>query len=176
MLSLLRLSPPLLILAALLAWPASAQAPNPAPELAGTWRYAGGAQEQARRFAAIDGATEALNPFMREVSRMQVRSRTEPVASLSLAFSGPRATIRRDGVTLTVPMDGSATTVTRHGTDATVRCQVEGGKLVLRGQTPNGERRAEFESLGADRLRMSIRIESGHLAQPVSYELTYRRN
>lgn len=174
--SLRRLGVAAFATAALLAWPAHAQDPStPAPELAGSWTYVGGAPEQTQRFAAIDAATEALNPFMREVSRMQVRSRTEPVSSLSIAFSGSRATIRRDGVSVTVPMDGTSATVTRHGSEATVRCLVESGHLVLLGRTPNGRRRAEFEMLSDGRLRMSIRIESGHLAGPVNYQLTYRR-
>jgi hypothetical protein len=81
-------------------------------KLLGSFKFAGGAAEEARRLKAIDDVVDKMSPIVRGIARGKLREATVIAPRISLATVGKNFTMADDEHRYTAPTDGSVVKVT----------------------------------------------------------------
>lgn len=166
-----RLLAPLPLLALVAVAPATAQG-----GLAGTWQYAGGGEENARREAAIETATEELSRMIRGRARARLGERTTPAPRIAITVNGPSVTFNGPRGSLALTVGGPAVRVSGDAGGGQARATRQGGHLVVTVRGDNGVRTTTYRvSEDGRRLVLNVQMTGERLSTPVRYRLTYRR-
>lgn len=160
----------------LVLW-AHAGEPGAASVYAGTWRYVGGAADEAARMRAIE-ATVAEMPFLFQPFALARIDAATPIPSrLTITVSGPEirlgegaptdVTSRWDGTPVVHAGDG--------GAEETITRRLVGGRLVHEARQADGYGRDEYTIAADGTLALTVTIGSDQLPRPIRYTLHYRR-
>jgi hypothetical protein len=161
--------------------PASASAdPAPDPHVAftATFKYAGNAQEEAGRRAAIDKAIASLFFAIRPIARSRLSDGTRIDPSVAFSFTGGQIRVKLPPAPDAVsPEAGGTVNYTDDSGEKSRLSQVfASSKLTQVYATDDGSRRNEW-SLSADGSTLSLHVvvSSPKLSAPVIYTLTYKK-
>lgn len=144
------------------------------PALAGRWSPAETADQKQRRLAAIDAATERLNPFQRGLARSQLAQRTAPPPGLMIEVEGSKLTIVNGERRLELELGGAPVDVAGPQGPSRVSATLEEERLTVTARRSTGERTTTYRADGAG-LLMEVTMKSERLTGPVKYALTYAR-
>ncbi len=144
--------------------------------LAGTWQYAGGGDENARREAAIETATEELGRMIRGRARERLGQRTTPAPRLQIALDGDAVTLTGANGTLALTIGGPTVSVSGANGGGQARATRRGGHLVVTLRGDNGVQTTTYRpSDDGTRLVLQVQMTGERLSTPLRYRLTYRR-
>lgn len=162
---------PLPLLALVAVAPATAQG-----GLAGTWQYAGGGEENARREAAIATSTEDLSRMVRGRARSRLGERTTPAPRIAITVSGPAVTLSGPSGSLALTIGGPAVQVSGDAGGGQARATRQGGHLVVTIRGESGVQTTTYRvSEDGSRLVLQVQMSGERLSVPLRYRLTYRR-
>lgn len=157
--------------------PAAAADAEPQP-LAGRWAYAGDSAEAKAIAAAIETSIHNLQGPLRDLARRRLQD-TNGVPGeivLDLADAAQKVSVSLDRRTIRTRAGRTVLFTDAHGNTSRVSHRVDADAVHERLITVDGERRNDFVlAEGGERLTFKVRIQSPHLAQPVTYSLTYAR-
>ena len=139
---------------------------------AGTWRYAGGSQEETRRSKAIELATEDVSFMMRGKVRSKLSEKTKPAPRLSLALRGDEVTIVGVAGQMALTLGAPPVTKSGPGGKGQLSARKQGDALVLTVQGDNGRRITTFERIG-ENLLVTVSLQAGMLSEPLKVRSTY---
>jgi hypothetical protein len=149
---------------------------NP-PPLAGTFRYAGDAQEEIARQAAIDRSVERLFFAIRPIARWRLSSTTKVVPWFSVTVADGKIKARgAEGFEMASPLDGTAVPLAWRGEHFQLSQRFQGPVLVQTMATEDGAGHTEWTlSPDGTTLTGKFTITSPHLSLPIAFKLTYKR-
>lgn len=141
---------------------------------AGDWTWVGDEEERRGIARAIQTAVASMSTISANIARMRLALANEPPTRLSIRFEPDETIVRFDDLEVRVPTSGSRRVLGPGGERGRASQEVASNQLRLEFRSVRGTRHVAFD-LQADRLVMTVRIESPHLDQDVRYSLTYRR-
>jgi hypothetical protein len=164
-------------LLATLAPAAGARAAEPSPAaFTGTWRHAGGRQEDEARRKAIEEATRDVPGFFRDKARRRLDERTAPPGTLTLRIEGERLALSRGGKTISLRLGGEPIALERDGERILLSARLDGNELVLLGKGDKGQSVTTYVlSPDGERLTSAVRMTGERLRGALRYRSTYRR-
>jgi hypothetical protein len=157
--------------------PSRADAP-PANALAGTFRYAGTANEEIGRKVAIDKAIDSLFFAIRPIARSRLSNGTKIDPSVTFAFDAGKIRVKVPSAPEAIsPDNGSPVDFTSDGEKSKLTQKQSGQKLTQIFQAEEGRRQNDWQ-LSADNSTLTLRvtISSPKLSTPCVYTLTYKRS
>ena len=144
--------------------------------LAGSWRYAGGGEENARREAAIEASTEELSRMIRGRARSRLGERTTPAPRIQIAQSGDAVTLTGPNGSLALTVGGPAVTVSGEGGGGQARATRRDGHLVVTIRGDGGVQTTTYRlSEDGRRLVLHVQMTGERLSVPLRFRLSYRR-
>lgn len=144
--------------------------------LTGVWTYSRDAKEEAKRYEAIDRATNDMNRLVRGRVREMLREKTSPVSEIRLTDGEDRITMSGRNRRVTFATDGSSNRVQGESGTATVRAERKNGQLVVTSQATKGVQTTVYSvSEDGTSLILDVSISGGKLPQPIRYRATYQR-
>ena len=146
--------------------------------LAGHWSYAGDAAEAKAISAAIEASIQNLQGPLRDLARRRLQDTNGVPGTivLDLGEAAQKVSVSLDRRTIRTRAGRTVLFTDPHGNTSRVSHRVDEGALHERLIAVDGERRNDFVLAdGGARLTLKVRIQSPHLAQPVTYSLTYAR-
>jgi hypothetical protein len=164
-----------LTILALVLGPSVARADS--PSFAGTYRFEGGAREDAVRRAAIDRAVGEVFFALRPIARHKLLEATAIPAWVSFAFGpGQIRTKGPDGVDFATPNNGSPVVVALRGESYRTTQRLAGTTFIQRFACDDGTGQNEW-SMSADQSMLTVKVtlSSPHLPNAITYTLTYKR-
>ncbi|MEZ4450934.1 MAG: hypothetical protein R3B09_15745 [Nannocystaceae bacterium] len=144
--------------------------------LAGRWTFKGGESERGAVDTAIEASIQNLQGPLRDLARKRLQDTNSVPQAIVLEFEEEKRKVSLDRRTIRTRGDRTVLFTDPYGNTSRVTHRVDASALHERLITVDGERRNDFvvDSSG-DRLTLSVRISSPHLARPVTYTLTYAR-
>jgi hypothetical protein len=144
---------------------------------AGTYRYAGGAQEDDARKAAIDHGVESLSVFTRSTARSRVQATTQIPGSYAFSFEPGKIIVRPEGRPDVISGDkGESADYVYNGKKSTVSQVIAGDRITQVFVSDDGKRQNEFTlSQDGQVLTLKVTVTSARLSNPVVYSLTYKK-
>lgn len=143
--------------------------------LTGVWTYSRDAEEQAKRYDAIDRATGDMNRLVRGRVRQMLQDKTAPLSEIRLTDGGDRVTMSGKNRRVTFTTDGSPNRVQTEGGAATIRAERKDGHLVVTSEAPNGVQTTVYRvSEDGTQLILTVSISGDKLPEPIRYRATYR--
>jgi hypothetical protein len=146
--------------------------------LAGTYAYAGGADEKAAVTAAVNRAVDGMG-IATGFARSALLKRSEIRPSYTIAFDARGVVdVETPGYPAEVsPSDGTEVKLTnRDGDESQISQRVVGGVLVQQGRTDQGKGQTRFTLQPDGKTLVVTRVmESSELPRPVEFTLTYVR-
>lgn len=156
--------------------PARADGAQPG-RFAGTYRFAGGAAEEAGRSAAVDRCVATLFFAIRGIARSRLSNGTKIDPWVSFAVEAGTIQFRTPtSPVATSPEQGAVVDYTSHGERSKLSQRFAEGRLVQVFAADEGKRVNEW-ALAPDGSTLTVRvtISSPKLSTPVVYSLTYRK-
>jgi hypothetical protein len=156
--------------------PASAAADQRA-QFAGTYRYAGIAQEEEARKAAIDHAVEGLSFVIRSTAKSRVSATTQILGSYSFSFEPGKIVVRPQARPEMISGDkGEPADYVYNGKRSTLTQVLDGDRIMQVFVSDDGRRENEFTlSQDGQVMRLKVTLSSSRLSNPVVYGLSYKR-
>jgi hypothetical protein len=156
--------------------PASAAADQRA-RFTGTYRYAGIAQEEEARKAAIDHAVEGLSFVIRSTAKSRVSASTQILGSYSFSFEPGKIVVRPQGRPEMISGDkGEPADYVYNGKRSTLTQMFVGDRISQIFVSDDGRRENEFTlSQDGQVLMLKVTLSSSRLSNPVVYVLSYKR-
>lgn len=143
--------------------------------LEGEWRLTE-ADAEAKIDAAIAAVTQQMGSFIGGIASGRIDEAVDADERLRVEAAGDAVLFALgDGVPLRLPLNGPAVSTTNDaGETVRTRAMVEGERLLIEEQTPQGARILIFEPRG-DALELTTRIRSERLPEDIVYGLRYER-
>ena len=161
--------------------PAKASSPavsaDPRARFTGTYRYAGSAQEEAARRAAIDHAVEGLSFITRSTARSRVSATTQILGSYSFSFEPGKILVRPQSRPEMISGDkGEPVDYVYNGKRSRLTQSIVGDRISQAFVSDDGRRENEFTlSKDGQVLTLNVTLTSARLSKPVVYSLSYKK-
>jgi hypothetical protein len=156
---------------------ASATSPDQRARFTGTYRYAGGAQEDEARKAAIDHAVESMSPFTRSIARNRISATTQIPGFYKFSFDPGKIKVLPEARPEMISGDkGEPADYVYNGKKSTLTQVLAGDRITQVFVSDDGKRENEF-TLAKDgqSLTLKVTVTSSRLSNPVVYSLSYKR-
>jgi hypothetical protein len=156
---------------------ASAASGDLRARFAGTYRYAGSAQEQDARRAAIDHAVEGLSFVTRSTARSRVSATTQILGFYNFSFEPGKIRVHPESRPEMLSGDkGEPADYVYNGKRSTLTQVLAGDRITQVFVSDDGRRENEFTlSQDGQMLRVKVTLTSSKLSNPVVYVLSYKR-
>jgi hypothetical protein len=142
-----------------------------------SFRYVGGAKQKQQRDAAIEKVVEQLNFIIRGIARRRLKDSNTIIPILNFSL-GPEKTVTTyvNGSEIRAPADGSTIPwVDQYGETIRVSHTIVGDELIQRMRGAHGNRDNTYRfSADGEHMRMSVKVWSALLPEPVRYSLSYK--
>jgi hypothetical protein len=161
--------------------PAKASSPavsaDPRARFTGTYRYAGSAQEEEARRAAIDHAVEGLSFITRSTARSRVSATTQILGSYSFSFEPGKILVRPQSRPEMISGDkGEPVDYVYNGKRSRLTQSIVGDRISQAFVSDDGRRENEFTlSKDGQVLTLNVTLTSARLSKPVVYSLSYKK-
>jgi hypothetical protein len=157
--------------------PAPATASDQRTRFVGTYRYAGGAEEEGARMKAIDHAVEGLSFVIRSTARSRILATTQILGTYSISFEPREIIVRPQSRPEMISGDnGEPADYVYNGKRSRLTQVLEGDRISQVFVSDDGRRENEFTvSQDGQVLRVKVTLASARLSNPVVYLLTYKR-
>jgi hypothetical protein len=144
---------------------------------AGTYRYAGSAQEEEARKAAIDRGVEGMSFVIRSTARSRVSATTQILGFYSFSFEPGKIIVRPEARPEMVSGDkGASADYVYNGKHSTLTQVLAGDRITQMFVSEDGRRENEFAfSQDGKVLMLKVTVSSAKLSNPVVYGLSYKR-
>jgi hypothetical protein len=148
-----------------------------ATKFAGTYKYAGGAQEDEARKAAIDHAVESMSSFTRSIARNRIAATTQILGSYTFSFEPGKIIVRPTERPVMISGDkGEPADYVYNGKKSTLTQVLAGNRLTQIFVSSDGKRENEFTlSQEGQVLTVKVTVTSSRLSVPVVYSLSYKK-
>jgi hypothetical protein len=143
----------------------------------GTYRYAGSAQEEEARRAAIDHAVESMSFVIRSTARNRVTATTQILGFYTFSFEPGKIVVRPEARPEMVSGDkGEAVDYLYNGKHSTLTQVLAADRISQVFVSDDGRRENEFMlSQDGKTVTLKVTLTSGRLSSPVAYVLSYKR-
>jgi hypothetical protein len=157
--------------------PASGTATDPRTRFAGTYRYAGSAEEEEARRAAIDRSVEGFSVITRSTARNRVSSKTQILSLYTFSFEPGKICVRASSRPDMISGDkGEPADYVYNGSWSKLTQRLEGDRISQVYESEDGRRENEFTfSQDGQVLTLKVTLASSRLSVPVVYVLSYKR-
>jgi hypothetical protein len=157
--------------------PTSATSGDQRARFAGTYRYAGNAQEEEARNAAINHGVEGLSFVTRSTARSRVSATTQILGFYSFSFEPGKIVVRPQSRPEMISGDkGEPADYVYNGKKSTLTQVLAGDRITQVFVSDDGRRENEFTlSQDGQVLTLKVRLSSARLSNPVVYVLSYKR-
>jgi hypothetical protein len=144
---------------------------------AGTYRYAGGAQEDEARKAAIDHAVESMSAFTRSTARNRIQTTTQIPGFYTFSFAPGKIKVLPESRPEMVSGDkGEPADYVYNGKTSKLTQVIAGERITQVFVSDDGRRKNEFTfSQDGKALTLKVTVSSARLSNPVVYSLTYKK-
>jgi hypothetical protein len=158
-------------------FPAAAGAGDLRARFTGTYLYAGSAQEEGARNAAIDHAVEGLSFVTRSTARNRVSATTQILGFYNFSFEPGKIVVRPEARPEMVSRDtGEPTDYVYNRKHSTLTQVLAGDRITQVFVSDDGRRQNEFTLSQDGRvLTIKVTLSSARLSSPVVYSLSYKR-
>jgi hypothetical protein len=157
--------------------PASSVVADQRVRFAGTYRYAGSAQQEDARRAAIDRAVEGMSVFIRSSARSRVSATTQILGSYSFSFESEKILVRPQSRPEMISGDrGEFVDYVYNGKRSKLTQRFFGDRISQIFVSDDGRRENEY-TLSEDGKVMTLKVtlSSSKLSSPVVYRLSYEK-
>jgi hypothetical protein len=146
-------------------------------QFAGTYRYAGGAQEDEARKAAIDHAVESMSAFTRSTARNRIQATTQIPGFYAFSFDPGKIKILPESRPQMISSDkGESADYIYNGKTSKLTQVIAGDRITQVFVSDDGRRQNEFTfSQDGKTLTLKVTVSSARLSTPVVYTLTYKK-
>ena len=157
---------------------ANGQTSDQRAKFTGTFRYAGNAQQEDARRAAIDRAVAGMSAFTRSTARNRISATTQIISSYSFSFDPGKIVVRAQSRPDMISGDkGEPADYTYNGKTSQLTQRLVEGRISQTFVSDDGRRENEFTlSEDAQTLILKVTLSSTRLSTPVTYVLPYRRS
>lgn len=161
--------------------PAKASAPavsaDPRARFTGTYHYAGTAQQEAERSAAIDHAVEGLSFVTRSTARNRVSATTQILGLYSFSFEPGKIIVRPQSRPEMISGDkGEPADYVYNGKRSRFTQSIVEDRISQAFVSDDGRRENEFTlSKDGQVLTLKVTLSSARLSNPVVYSLSYKK-
>lgn len=144
---------------------------------AGTYRYAGNAQEEEARRAAIDRAVEGMSVFIRSTARNRVSATTQILGSYSFSFESGKIWVRAQSRPDMISGDkGEPADYVYNGKHSKLTQRLVGDRISQVFVSDDGRRENEYTlSQDGQVVTLKVTLSSPRLSVPVVYSLSYKK-
>ena len=157
--------------------PAPAASADLRARFSGTYRYAGSAQEEEVRRAAIDHAVEGFSFLTRSTARNRVSATTQILGFYNFSFEPGKIVVRPEARPEMVSGDkGEPADYVYNGKHSTLTQVLAGDRISQVFVSEDGRRENEYTlSQDGKTVTLKVTLTSGRLSSPVAYSLSYKR-
>jgi hypothetical protein len=161
--------------------PAKASSPavsaDPRARFTGTYRYAGSAQEEAARRAAIDHAVEGLSFVTRSTARSRISATTQIPAFYVFSFDTGKIKVLPESRPEMISGDkGEPADYVYKGKTSKLTQVLAGDRITQVFVSDDGRRENEFTfTQDGKALTLKVTVTSARLSTPVVYSLSYKK-
>jgi len=157
---------------------ASAASADSRARFTGTYRYAGGAQEEEARKAAIDHAVEGMSSFTRSIARNRVTATTQIPGFYTFSFDRGKIKVHPESRPEMISGDkGEPADYVYNGKKSTLTQVFAGDRITQAFVSDDGKRENEFTlSKDGQSLTLKVTVTNPRLSNPVVYSLSYKRS
>jgi len=157
--------------------PASSVVADQRVRFSGTYRYAGSAQQEDARRAAIDRAVEGMSLFIRSAARSRISATTQILGSYSFSFESEKILVRPQSRPEMISGDqGESVDYVYNGKRSKLTQRFFGDRISQIFVSDDGRRENEY-TLSEDGKVMTLKVtlSSSKLSSPVVYRLSYEK-
>ncbi len=146
-------------------------------KFAGTYKYAGGTQEDDARKAAIEQGIQSMSAFTRSTARSRINATTQILASYVISFEPGKIKVLPEGRPVMLSGDkGEPADYVYNGKTSTLTQVIAGDRLTQVFVSSDGRRQNEFTlSQDGQTLTLKVTLTISRLSSPIVYSLTYKR-
>jgi len=143
----------------------------------GTYRYAGNAQEEEARKAAIDHAVESMSFVTRSTARNRITATTQIPGFYTFSFDQGKIKVLPEARPEMISGDkGEPADYVYKGKTSKLTQVIAGDRITQVFVSDDGKRENEFTfSQDGKRLTLKVAVSSARLSNPVVYSLTYKK-
>ncbi len=143
----------------------------------GTYRYAGSAQEEEARRAAIDHAVEGFSFVTRSTARNRVSATTQILGFYIFSFEPGKIVVRPEARPEMVSGGkGEPADYVYKGKHSTLTQVLAGDRIMQVFVSEDGRRENEYTlSQDGKTVTLKVTLTSGRLSSPVAYSLSYKK-
>ena len=143
----------------------------------GAYQYAGGAQEDETRKAAIDHAVEDMSSFTRRIARNRITATTQILGSYSFSFEPGKIVVRPQLRPEMISGDkGEPADYVYNGKRSTLTQVFAGSRITQVFISDDGKRENEFTlSKDGQVLTLKVTVTSSRLSNAIIYSLSYKK-
>ena len=144
---------------------------------AGTYRYAGNAQEEEARRVAIDRAVEGMSVFIRSTARNRISATTQILGSYSFSFESGKIWVRPQSRPDMISGDnGEPADYVYNGKQSKLTQSLVGDRILQVFVSDDGRRENEYMlSQDGQVVMLKVTLTSSRLSVPVVYRLSYKK-
>ena len=144
---------------------------------AGTYRYAGGTQEDDARKAVIEQGVQSMSSFTRSTARSRIMATTQILASYVFSFEPGKIKVLPEGRPVMLSGDkGEPADYVYNGKKSTLTQVIAGDRLTQVFVSADGKRQNEFTlSQDGQSLTLKVTLTISRLSSPIVYSLSYKR-
>ena len=143
----------------------------------GTFRYAGNAQQEDARRAAIDHAVADMSAFTRSTARSRISATTQIISSYSFSFDPGKIQVRAQSRPDMISGDkGEPADYTYNGKTSQLTQRLVDDRISQTFVSDDGRRENEYTlSPDGQSLLLKVTVISSRLSTPVIYSLSYKK-
>jgi hypothetical protein len=144
---------------------------------AGTYKYAGGTQEDDARKAAIEKGVQSMSSFTRSTARNRITATTQILGSYVFSFEPGKIKILPEGRPVMLSGDkGEPVDYVFNGKKSKLTQVIAGDRLTQVFVSDDGKRQNEFTlSQDGQSLTLKVTLTISRLSSPIVYSLTYKK-
>jgi hypothetical protein len=148
-----------------------------AAKFAGTYRYAGGTQEDDARKAVIEQGVQSMSSFTRSTARNRINGTTQILGSYVFSFEPGKIKVLPEGRPVMLSGDkGEPADYVYNGKKSTLTQVIAGDRLTQVFVSADGKRQNEFTlSQDGQSLTLKVTLTISRLSSPIVYSLSYKR-
>lgn len=156
---------------------ANGQTSDQRAKFTGTFRYAGNAQQEDARRAAIDRAVAGMSAFTRSTARNRISATTQIISSYSFSFDPGKIVVRAQSRPDMISGDkGEPADYTYNGKTSQLTQRLVEDRISQTFVSDDGRRENEYTlSPDGQSLLLKVTVISSRLSTPVTYSLSYKK-
>jgi len=143
----------------------------------GTYRYAGGTQEDDARKAAIEHGVESMSSFTRSTARNRINGTTQIPGSYAFSFEPGKIVVRPESRPDVISGDkGEPADYVYNGKKSRVTQTIAEDRITQVFISDDGKRENEFTlSQDGKELKLKVTLTISRISNPIVYSLSYKR-